>query len=135
VETNRRVVAEPDEALDQLAREVIGAAIEVHRILGPGLLETVYENALCIQLGLRQIPFTRQPAIGVTYKGHPVGQSRPDFLVGDSLVVELKAVDGLHDIHKAQVISYLKSSGHRLGLLINFNVAVLRDGIKRIVVS
>ena len=126
---------EPSPALDRLARSVIGAAIEVHRILGPGLLEAVYEEALCVELGLRGIPFTRQPVVGVNYKDHPVGQSRLDLLVDNALVIELKAVDALNEIHKAQVISYLKISGLRLGLLINFNVTVLRDGIKRIIVS
>jgi GxxExxY protein len=135
METSAKMLAEPGAELDRLARDVIGAAIEVHRILGPGLLEAVYEEALCVELGLRGIVFTRQPTIGVMYKGHPVGQSRLDLLVNGALVVELKAVDGLHEIHKAQVISYLKSSGHRLGLLINFNVIVLKDGIKRIIVS
>ena len=133
--TDAKPMIEPSPALDRLARSVIGAAIEVHRILGPGLLETVYEEALCVELGLRSIPFARQPVVGVNYKGHPVGQSRLDLLVDDALVVELKAVDALNDIHKAQVISYLKMSGLQLGLLMNFNVTVLKDGIKRIIVS
>jgi len=133
--TDAKPMIEPSPALDRLARSVIGAAIEVHRILGPGLLETVYEESLCVELGLRSIPFARQPVVGVNYKGHPVGQSRLDLLVDDALVVELKAVDALNDIHKAQVISYLKMSGLQLGLLMNFNVTVLKDGIKRIIVS
>jgi GxxExxY protein len=115
MQPNAKALVEPGAALDRLARDVIGAAIEVHRILGPGLVEAVYENALCVELGLRGIAFTRQPTIDVTYKGHAVGQSRLDLLVNGGLVVELKSVDGLHEIHKAQVISYLKSSGHRLG--------------------
>ena len=126
---------EPDQKLDRLAHEVIGAAIEVHRQLGPGLLESVYEEALCIELTLRGIPFVRQPTIAVSYKGRPVGESRLDLLVGGSLIVELKAVEALASIHSAQVISYLRITGHRLGLVINFNVSLLRDGIKRIVLS
>ena len=124
---------EPPAELDQLARAVIGAAIEVHRLLGPGLLESVYEEALCVELALQRIPFYRQPVVDLCYKGHPVGTGRLDLLVGGSLVVELKAVDALSDAHKAQVISYLKTAGYRLGLPINFNVPILRDGIKRLV--
>jgi len=95
----------------------------------------VYEEALCIELTLRGIPFVRQPTIAVSYKGRPVGESRLDLLVGGSLIVELKAVEALASIHSAQVISYLRITGHRLGLVINFNVSLLRDGIKRIVLS
>jgi len=126
---------EPTAAQDRLARDVIGAAIEVHRMLGPGLLESVYEEALCVELAARGVEFTRQPCIELQYKGHPVGKGRMDLLVGNQIVVELKAVDQLAPVHKAQMISYLRMSGHRLGLLINFNVAVLRDGVKRVVCS
>jgi len=128
-----RGVQEPSQELDRLAREVIGAAIEVHRVLGPGLLESVYEEALCVELTLRGLPFVRQPAVDLGYKGQPVGKGRLDLLVGDGLVVELKAVEALSEVHKAQVLSYLKTTGHGLALLINFNVPVLRNGIKRIV--
>jgi len=126
---------EPSAELDRLAHAVIGAAIEVHRLLGPGFLESVYEEALCVELQLRGIPFTRQPIVSVDYKNHIVGEGRLDLLVGDVLIVELKAVDALAPIHTAQVISYLKTTGHQLGLLINFNVPVLRGGIKRIILS
>jgi len=126
---------EPGAELDQLAHGVIGAAIEVHRLLGPGFLELVYEEALCVELGLRRIPFIRQAALGVDYKGHAVGEGRLDLLVGDALVVELKAVDALAPIHSAQLLSYLKATGYQLGLLINFNVPILRNGIKRVVLS
>lgn len=121
--------------LNRLSHEIIGAAIEVHRVLGPGLLESVYEEALCIELTARGVPHTRQPTVDLSYKGHPVGEGRLDLLVGDTVVVELKAAESLHDAHKAQVISYLKTTGYSLGLLINFNVAVLRDGIKRIIAT
>lgn len=126
---------EPDSKLDELARAVIGAAIEVHRTLGPGFLESVYEEALAVELDLRGIEFRRQVPVAVNYKGRAVGEARLDFLVEDGLIVELKAVDELAPIHQAQVISYLKASGRRLALLINFNVPVLRGGIKRIVLS
>ncbi|MCK4343350.1 MAG: GxxExxY protein [Phycisphaerae bacterium] len=126
---------EPSEELDRLAREVIGAAIEVHRILGPGLLESVYEGALCVELSLRGLPFIRQPSVDLSYKGNIVGKGRLDLLVGNALVVELKAVEALNNVHKAQVISYLRTTGYHLGLLINFNVPILKDGIKRIISS
>jgi GxxExxY protein len=126
---------EPDEHLDDLARRVIGAAIEVHRHLGPGFPEGVYEEALAVEFSLRGIPFLRQPAIEVRYKGHDVGLARPDFVVGEELVVEIKAVAALVEVHHAQVISYLRSLGTSLGLLLNFKEATMRKGIKRIVWS
>ena len=104
-------------------------------MLGPGFLESVYEAALSIELGLRGIPFKRQVPVRVDYKGRNVGEARLDFLVGDALTVELKAVDALCPVHLAQVISYLKATGNELGLLINFSVAVLKDGIKRVVLT
>ena len=126
---------EPDPLLDRLTHQVIGAAIEVHRQLGPGFLESVYEEAMCIELTLRGIAFTRQPEVAIDYKGRPVGQGRLDLLVAECLVVELKAVETLAPIHSAQMISYLRITKRQLGLLINFNVAMLRDGIKRVVLS
>jgi GxxExxY protein len=126
---------EPDEELDRLAHEVIGAAIEVHRILGPGFLESVYEEALIVELGLRTIPVQRQVPIPLVYKGVAIGQGRLDLLVQGKLIVEIKTVEALAPIHKAQTISYLKATGLQLALLINFNAAVLKDGIKRIVRS
>jgi len=126
---------EPSPRVDQLARAVIGAAIEVHRVLGPGFLESVYEEAMCVELGSRSIPFKRQLPTAINYKGNTIGESRLDLLVDDCLVVELKAVDELVRIHHAQVISYLKATGHHLALLINFNVPVLKDGIRRIINS
>jgi GxxExxY protein len=126
---------EPAERLDVLARSVIGAAIEVHRHLGPGYLESIYEEALAVELELRGVPFERQKPIEVNYKGREVGQGRIDLLIEGQLLVELKTVEALALIHKAQVISYLKATHLHLGLLINFNVPVLRDGIQRIVRS
>ncbi len=128
-----KTLIEPENRVDALAHAVIGAAIEVHRQLGPGFLESVYEEALCVELEDRQIPFERQKEISVLYKGRQIGQQRIDLLVGESLIVELKAIEALAEIHKAQVISYLKATRLSLGLLINFNVPILKNGIQRIV--
>jgi GxxExxY protein len=130
--TRRR---EPDASTDRLARAVIGTAIEVHRVLGPGFLESIYEEAMYLELKLRRIPFARQVPVKVDYKGHSVGEARLDLVVGGCLVVELKAVEALAPIHTAQVLSYLKATGYHLGLLINFSVPVLKDAIKRIILS
>jgi len=131
----RRVRREPSAELDQWAHEVVGSALEVHKALGPGFLESVYEEALCIELGLRGIPFQRQSPVSVIYKECTVGDGRMDIVVGHALVVELKAVETLLPIHSAQIISYLKATGYQLGLLINFNTSVLKDGIKRVILS
>jgi GxxExxY protein len=128
-----KTLIEPEARVDELAHAVIGAAIESHRHLGPGFLEGIYEEALAIELADRQILFERQKEISVAYKGQPVGRQKIDLLVERSLIVELKAVEALAEVHKAQVISYLKSTGLSLGLLINFNVPVLKNGIQRIV--
>ncbi len=119
-----------------LSNQVIGAALEVHRQLGPGLLESAYEECLAYELSLREIPFERQKPIPVVYKGIRLDCGfRVDLLVGGLVVVELKAVDVLMPIHQAQVLTYLKLTGCKLGLLINFNVLKLRDGIRRVVLN
>ncbi len=109
--------------------------MEVHRTLGPGFLESVYQRALEIELLERQIPFEREKAIQLTYKNRPVGDARLDFLVADLVVVELKSVEALHPIHHAQVLNYLRATNLELGLLINFNEVLLKDGFKRIVLT
>ena len=124
---------EPPHALDGIAYAVIGAAIEVHRHLGPGYLESVYEEALAFELELRAIPFVRQAVKSVHYKGRSMGTHRLDLLVADQLVVELKAIESIASIHVAQVMSYLKAGDYELGLLINFNVPRLQQGIRRVV--
>ncbi len=130
------MMREPDAELDALVSRVIGAAIEVHRVLGPGFLESVYEAALCAELDERSIAYTRQAVVEVSYKGRPVGDSRLDLLIERRLVVELKAVDALAPIHIAQALSYLRATDFHLALLINFNVARLRDGgIRRVIRS
>ncbi|MFH0988669.1 MAG: GxxExxY protein [bacterium] len=126
---------EPDEAIDELAHRVIGAAIEVHRILGPGFLESVYEEALCAELTIRSLSFKRQVPISIEYKGHCVGEGRIDLIIHDKIIIELKAVEAFAPIHMAQLLSYLRATGIQLGLLINFQAALLREGLKRIVLS
>ncbi|PMB21462.1 GxxExxY protein [Fischerella thermalis CCMEE 5319] len=126
---------EPSKELDILAHEVIGAAIEVHRLLGPGFLESVYHQALRFEFEMRGIPHKFKHPVAVKYKNHQVGEGELDFLVGDLLIVELKAVERLAPIHEAQVMSYLKMTKNSLGLLINFNVPLLKEGIKRIILS
>jgi GxxExxY protein len=126
---------EPDSELDRLAGSVVDAALEVHRVLGPGFLETVYEEALGVELSLRSVVYRRQVPIALQYKGVAVGVARLDLIVGGRLVVELKAVESLLAIHMAQVLSYLKPTRGSLGLLINFNVPFLRQGIRRVIRS
>ena len=120
--------------INQLTSKIIGAAIEVHKTIGPGLLEGIYEDCLCIELERRGIPFERQKMIDIEYKGVKLNnQYRIDLVVNNMVVVELKTVDELAPIHDAQVLTYLKLTGLKIGLLINFNVSVLRDGLKRLV--
>ena len=126
---------EPPPELDAIASAAIGAALEVHRILGPGFHEGIYEEALAMELELRGISFERQKMISVSYKGRRIGEGRTDFFVENSLIIELKAAEKLLPVHHAQVISYLKATGCRLGLLINFHESVLRQGIRRVVLS
>jgi GxxExxY protein len=124
--------SEPDPELNRISKAVIGAAIEVHRVLGPGYLESVYQKALEIEFRKRGIVSVAQHPVVLHYKGELIGEGYLDFLVGGKLIVELKAVEVLAGIHTAQVISYLKATNHKLGLLLNFNVKALKDGIKRI---
>jgi GxxExxY protein len=123
------------DAPNDLSGRVIGAAIEVHRALGPGFLESVYEAALAIEFSERGILFARQVPIEVGYKGQAVGEGRADFIVENQIILELKAIENLMPIHEQQLLSYLKATGHRLGLLINFNVSVLSHGVKRVINS
>ena len=117
-----------------LTEAIIGAAIEVHRELGPGLLESTYEECLAFELGLRGIPFLRQEPVLVTYKGHQIEAGfRIDLLVDEKVIVELKAVDRFIPVHEAQLLTYLKLTGCQVGLLMNFNVRLMKDGIKRLI--
>ena len=118
--------------VNQITEAIIGGAIEVHRALGPGLLESVYEECLCRELVLRQIPFRRQYLLPVQYKGlHLDCRYRLGLLVADTVVVEIKAVEKLMPIHEAQLLTYLKLCHWKVGLLINFNEPVLKRGIRR----
>ncbi|HET9699613.1 MAG TPA: GxxExxY protein [Burkholderiales bacterium] len=118
--------------IDSVARQVVDSAFAVHKALGPGLLESVYEACLDIEFTERRIPFRRQVPLPISYKGREIGEAyRLDFLVGGTVILELKAVEQILPIHEAQLLSYLKLSGHRLGFLINFNVPVIKSGIKR----
>jgi GxxExxY protein len=120
--------------INELTGEVIGAAIEVHKALGPGLLESTYEECLCTELGLRTIPYEKQKEVPIEYKGVRLDCGyRLDIVVANKLIVELKACESLEPIHEAQLLTYLRLRGIKVGLLINFNVPVLKEGIKRLV--
>lgn len=122
--------------VNKTTETIIGAAIEVHRNLGPGLLESAYEECLCHELKLRDMSFQRQVPLPVIYKGMRLDCGyRLDLLVNDEVVVELKAVDSLQPIHEAQILTYLRLGGWKVGLLLNFNVPVLKYGIKRMVLN
>lgn len=118
--------------LNSLTHEIIGAAIDVHRHLGPGLLESAYRECLCHELHLRAVDFRRELNLPVQYKGIKLDCGyRVDVLVADCVVLELKAIQCLTAVHEAQLLTYLRLGGWRAGLLINFNVPVLKDGIRR----
>jgi GxxExxY protein len=131
VDAEERLNSMDIEKLNRISEKVIGSAIEVHRNLGPGLLESVYEKALCIEFRQAGLLFRNQFIIPISYKGESIGEHRLDLLVEDSLVVELKAVDRFDPVFKAQLLSYLKMGNFKLGLLINFNVSLLKEGISK----
>jgi GxxExxY protein len=119
------------EELNKLTQCIIGCAIEVHRELGPGLLETTYEAAMAIELESGGLRFVRQPVVPVTYKGRVIGEHRLDFIIEDTVVLEIKSVERDNPVFEAQVLTYLRVAGKPLGLLINFNSRLLKEGIKR----
>ena len=120
--------------INELSSRIIGGAIEVHKALGPGLLESVYEECLCHELDLRDLSFERQRPLSTTYKGRILDCGyRLDLVVENAIILELKSCEKIEPIHKAQLLTYLKLSSLSLGLLLNFNVPVMRDGIVRIV--
>jgi GxxExxY protein len=128
--------AEGGIGVNRITEAIIGAAIEVHRALGPGLLESAYEECLCRELTLQGMPFERRRPLPVKYKGLQLECGyRLDVLVADAVVVEIKAVENLLPIHKAQVLTYLRLGGWNVGLLINFNAPVLKRGIRRVVLG
>ena len=122
--------------VNEITSGIISAAIEVHQTLGPGLLESAYQKCLCRELALRDIAFEQQLALPITYKGLELDCGyRLDLLVMQSVVVELKAVEKLLPIHEAQILTYLQLGGWKVGLLINFNVPILKHGVKRLVLG
>jgi GxxExxY protein len=120
------------EALNLLTARIIGCAIQVHRTLGPGLLESAYESAFCIELTMAGLRFLQQVSCPVEYDGHPIGAYRIDLLVENAVVVEVKSVAMFERVSLAQVLTYLRATGCRLGLIINFNVPILAEGIRRV---
>jgi GxxExxY protein len=120
--------------MGELTEKIIGAAIEVHKVIGPGLLESAYEECLAHELSSADLLFQRQVPLPVTYKSLQLDCGyRLDFLIEKTVVLELKAIEALQPIHEAQLLTYLKLGGWPIGLLINFNVPVLKNGIKRMV--
>jgi GxxExxY protein len=116
-----------------LTERIIGCAIEVHRQLGPGLLEKTYETAMCIELQESGLTFERQPAISIQYKGSRIGEHHADLIVANRVVVELKSVERFDPVFAAQILTYLRCTGFKVGLLINFNGRLLRSGIRRFI--
>ena len=121
------------EATERIGKQVLDAAFQVHKSLGPGFVEKMYEEALCIELNARGIGFVRQKPVQVFYRERLIGTHRLDLLVEDTVIVEIKAVEKLLPVHEAQLISYLTATGLRLGYLLNFNSHLLKNGIQRIV--
>jgi GxxExxY protein len=122
-----------DETTEQRIRTTIDCGITVHRALGPGFVESAYRNAFCLELATRRIPFEREASVVVKYRNEPIALHRIDLVVYGSVIVELKAVSSIGPVHVAQVLSYLKATGLRVGLLMNFGGATLRDGLRRVV--
>ena len=114
---------------------IIGCAIEVHKHLGPGLLESVYESALCVEFKANSLPFKRQMGVPLYYKGELIAQHRPDLIVDDKVIVEVKSVEALAPIHMAQLLTYLRVTSLRVGLILNFNSPTMKQGTKRVVLN
>ena len=127
--------ADPDSEINALAAELIEAASTVHQYLGPGFQETVYLDAMCIELGYRGVPFMRQVPVNLVYRGMPVGEGLVDLYVGRRIICGLKAVDELTEVHEAQMQSFLRMTGCKLGMIFNFTVADIREGIVRVTPS
>jgi GxxExxY protein len=136
--TRRREDAEVTVMLDgntELTEQIIGCAIEVHRVLGPGLPEATCETALCIELQTRGLPFKRQMGVPIYYKGQLISEHRPDLVVADEIIVEVKSIERIADVHVAQVRTYLRITSLKVGLIMNFNAATMRAGIRRVVLN
>ena len=131
VERNLELIRRPGPTFDELSQRVINAAIEVHKRLGPGFREELYENALCIELTKRDIPFRRQMTVPVTYEGQTIGSHTIDMVVEGALIVELKALSSILEVHQQQLLSYLRAANIEVGLVLNFGAFPLQ--IKRVV--
>jgi GxxExxY protein len=135
METDGRTAREIDTPIvreaEDLTQRIIGCAIEVHRHLGPGLLKSAYEGAMCVELSDTGLRYQCQVPLPVIYKGHAVGEHRIDLIVDDAMVVELKSVERFDPVFEAHVLTYLRVTGKKVGLLINFNSRLLKDGVKR----
>jgi GxxExxY protein len=127
-----RAISTLPEDLERLISDTIRCCLAVHRALGPGLSEGAYARACCIELTSRRIPFESEKAVTVSYCGQVVSQHRIDLLIDKRLVLEIKAVERIHPVHVAQTVSYLRATGTRAGLVVNFNVPILKQGIKRV---
>ena len=119
----------------ELTEKIIGCAIEVHRVLGPGLPEAVCETALCIEMQLRGIPFKRQVGVPVYYKGELISEYHPDLIIANEVIVEVKSIERIAEVHVAQVRTYLRITSLHVGLIMNFNSATMRAGVKRVVLN
>jgi GxxExxY protein len=119
--------------INALTERIIGCAIEVHRQLGPGLLESIYESALCVELGLAGLQFQRQAPVSISYESQVIGDLRLDLVIENLVVAEIKSVERMEPLFEAQVLTYLKVSGKKVGLLINFNSRLLKTGIQRFI--
>jgi GxxExxY protein len=115
--------------------QILNCAIEVHRALGPGLPEIAYETALCIEMHLRGISFERQRGFSVSYKGQRISEHRPDLIVANQLVVEVKSIERFAPVHRAQMLTYLRVASLKVGLVLNFNSATIKEGTMRVVLN
>ena len=115
--------------------KILGCAIEVHRVLGPGLPEAACESAICIELQVRGISFVRQRGISVHYKGHHISEYRPDLIVANQVVVEVKSIERFAPVHHAQMLTYLRVASLKVGLILNFNSATMKEGTRRVVLN
>jgi GxxExxY protein len=123
---------EPNPELNFLTNEIIGAAMEVHTRLKAGLIESLYQKALEIELTQRNIPFQRQVKVPVFYRGQQIGYQRLDFIIAEKVVLEIKTIEQFAPVHTSQMVCYLRITGCKLGLIINFRVSALKEGIKRV---
>jgi len=131
--TSLRIVSTLPPDLEDLVQRTIGGLLDVHRELGSGMSESVYAAATRLELEARSIPFESEKTVPVRYRGHLIGHHRIDLLVDQRLVVEIKSIESIHSVHVAQVVSYLRVTGAKIGLLVNFNVPLRKQGIRRVV--